>query len=227
MTLSVIATPLGNLGDISKRSLFELSRATLIIAEDTRSIKKLLTLLEIDFSHKQFISSHAQSSDSATARAISACGGHEYIALVTDAGTPGISDPGSHFIGLYKEAYPQAQVLPIPGPSAVISALSVSGFPVSHFEFLGFIPHKKGRMTLFSQLPQKAHTVVFFESPHRIIKTLESLKNTLEKRKIFIAREMTKQFETYLTGTSEEMLEHFTRHSEQVRGEFVVVIEPL
>jgi 16S rRNA (cytidine1402-2'-O)-methyltransferase len=116
--------------------------------------------------------------------------------------------------------------VPIPGASAVIAALSVSGFPSSHFEFLGFIPHKKGRQTLFTQLAATPHTVVLYESPHRILKTLESLKEVLGDRLIMVGREMTKQFEEYPVNTSGALLEYYTAHPDKVRGEFVIVVSP-
>jgi len=226
MILSIVATPIGNLSDISLRAKEVLSKATLIIAEDTRSTKKLLSLLEID-TKKHFLSSHAQSSQSSLEHALKACAEHEAIALVTDAGTPAISDPGSYFIAAFRAMFPEASVVPVPGPSAVIAALSVSGFPSSHFEFLGFIPHKKGRQTLFQSLALKEHTVVLYESPHRIIKTLESLSEAIGERQIMIGREMTKQFEEYPVATAAELLAYYLEHPDKVRGEFVIVISPL
>ncbi len=203
-----------------------LQEATLIIAEDTRTTGQLLKLLGIE-GKKEFKSSHAQSSPAELEKTLDACALHETICLVTDAGTPAISDPGSFFIQHFRTRYPDAIVAPIPGPSAVIAALSVSGFPSSHFEFLGFIPHKKGRQTLFQSLADKEHTVVLYESPHRILKTLESLRETLpHDRQIMVGREMTKQFEEYPVSTATELLEYYTSHPDKVRGEFVVVISP-
>lgn len=226
MTLSVVATPIGNTKDITLRALDVLSNATLILAEDTRSTKKLFSLLEIAYSDKEFISSHAQSSDHAIERALLACENHESIVLVTDAGTPAISDPGSLFVDLFRTRYPEATIVPIPGSSAITAALSVSGFPGNHFEFLGFIPHKKGRQTLFASLAAIEHTVVFYESPHRVIKTLESLIEAIGERYMFLGREMTKVFEEYVVGTPKELLVHLTEHPEKERGEFVFIIAP-
>ncbi len=225
MILSVVATPIGNLKDISLRAKEVLAEATLILAEDTRTTGQLLKLLEVE-GKKEFVSSHAQSTPSALQRALDRCADHEHIALVTDAGTPAISDPGSLFIDHFRTTYPDASVVPIPGPSAVIAALSVSGFPTSHFEFIGFIPHKKGRETLFKKIADTDHAIVCYESPHRLMKTLESLGGVLGDRRIMIGREMTKAFEEYPRGTTADLLTYYTTHPEKVRGEFVIVIAP-
>jgi len=226
MILNIVATPIGNLKDITLRGKEVLEQATLILAEDTRSIKKLLSLLEIRYEGKHFISSHAQSTPGALHKALEGCVGHEVIALVTDAGTPAISDPGSLFIHEFRRMYPESPVVPIPGVSAVVTALSVSGFPGNHFEFIGFVPHKKGRQTLFARIVLTEHTVVMYESPHRLIKTLESLAPLLRERPVMIGREMTKSFEEYPVSTAKELLEYYTQHSDKVRGEFVIVIAP-
>ncbi len=223
MTLYVIATPIGNLADCSPRAKEILGQATLVIAEDTRTTGQLLKLLGVG-GKKEFLSSHAQSSAQSMEKTLQACALHETIALVTDAGTPAISDPGSFFIQHFRAMYPESAVVPVPGPSAVIAALSVSGFPASHFEFLGFIPHKKGRQTLFQSLAAKEHTIVLYESPHRILKTLESLVEAIGDRPMMIGREMTKQFEEYPVKTAKELLGYYTEHPDKVRGEFVIVI---
>lgn len=225
MILSIVATPIGNLKDITLRAKEALGQATLIVAEDTRTSGQLIKLLQIGGS-KEFVSSHAMSSKNALTKALERCDSHEHIALVTDAGTPTISDPGSFFVSEFRKLYPQALVVPIPGPSAVISALSVSGYPADHFEFLGFIPHKKGRQTLFAQVANTEHTVVFYESPHRIIKTLTDLGAVIGDREIFIAREMTKVFEEYQFGTGAELAQYYTNNPDKCRGEFVCVVSP-
>ncbi len=226
MILSVVATPIGNLKDISERAKEVLEQATLIVAEDTRTSGQLFKLLQIE-GKKEFLSSHAQSSESALQKALERCSEHEYVALVTDAGTPAISDPGSFFISEFRKAYPDALIVPIPGPSAVISALSACGYPASHFEFLGFIPHKKGRQTLFARIRDIEHTVAFYESPHRILKTLEELHKNIGDREIFIAREMTKMFEEYRWASAQEHLLYYTNSPEKCRGEFVCVVAPV
>lgn len=226
MVLNVVATPIGNLKDITVRAKEVLLGATLILAEDTRSIKKLLTLLDIPLGGKVYISSHAQSTSGALQKALEACHGHAIIALVTDAGTPAISDPGSLFIQEFRRAYTEATVVPIPGASAVVAALSVSGFPGNHFEFLGFIPHKKGRKTLFNRIATLSHSTVMYESPHRILKTLEALAEVLGERPVMVGREMTKAFEEYPIGTAAELFSYYNSTPEKVRGEFVIVISP-
>ncbi len=225
MILSVVATPIGNLKDISIRAKDVLTQSTLILAEDTRTTGKLLKLLEISSKNKIFVSSHAQSSDKELKKAIERCFGHENIALVTDAGTPAISDPGSFFIQEFRKFYPEASIVPIPGASALVSILSVSGFSSSHFEFLGFIPHKKGRETTFKKIAETNHTIVFYESPHRILKTLESLHKNIEDRTIIIGREMTKQFEEYPIGTAKSLLDYFNSNPSKIKGEFVIVVK--
>jgi 16S rRNA (cytidine1402-2'-O)-methyltransferase len=227
MILNVVATPIGNLADCSPRAKAVLAAATLVVAEDTRTTGTLLKLLGIEGPKKEFVSSHAQSSETAQLKALERCKSHESIVLVTDAGTPAISDPGSLFIAGFRQMYPEALVVPIPGPSALIAALSVSGFPGNHFEFLGFLPHKKGRQTLFRALKETEHTVIFYESPHRILKTLESLIESIGERPILLGREMTKQFEEYPVGTAQTLLNYYIANPDKVRGEFVVVVAPL
>lgn len=226
MILYVVATPIGNLKDISLRGREVLTQATLIIAEDTRTTGKLLKLLGIE-GEREFLSSHAQSTEKELTKSLERCLDHEIIALVTDAGTPAISDPGANFINAFRSKFVEAQILPIPGPSALISAISVSGFKGNHFEFLGFLPHKKGRQTIFNSLKDKEHIVAFFESPHRILRTLESLTEVLGGREMLVAREITKQFEEYKTGTTQDLLDYYLNHADKVKGEFVVVIAPL
>jgi 16S rRNA (cytidine1402-2'-O)-methyltransferase len=224
MNLHVVATPIGNLSDCSPRAKEVLSSSTLIIAEDTRTTGQLLKLLNIE-GDREYVSFHAQSSANATKKALDRCNNHENISLVTDAGTPTISDPGSLFVSEFRKSYPDANIIPIPGASAVISALSVSGFPASHFEFFGFIPHKKGRETLFKKIAELDHTSVFYESPHRIMKTLESLEKYANKKKIFVAREMTKKFEEYKIGYPKEILEYYSKNKDKIKGEFVIVVQ--
>ena len=225
MILSVVATPIGNLKDITLRAKEVLEQATLIVAEDTRTSGQLLKLLQIG-GYKEFVSSHAMSSKNALQKALERCKSHEYIALVTDAGTPAISDPGSFFINEFRKLYTEASVVPIPGASAVISALSVSGYPADYFEFLGFIPHKKGRQTLFGRIGELNHVVAFYESPHRILKTLVDLGAIIGEREVFIAREMTKVFEEYRHGTCTSLSGYFAGHPDKCRGEFVCIVSP-
>ena len=144
--------------------------------------------------------------------------------MVSDAGTPTISDPGSILVSKIRASFPEIEIISIPGPSAVTSALSISGLPASDFTFLGFLPHKKGRETLFKEIAESERTMVFYESPHRILKALESLQKFVPERKIVIAREITKVFEQTVSGTPIEVLKYFTDYSDKVRGEFVVLV---
>ncbi len=227
MTLSVVATPIGTIADCSPRAVAVLTQATLILAEDTRSCKKLFSLIGVPLSGKVFLSSHAQSTRTSLEKSLDACVNHDHIALVTDAGTPAISDPGSFFIQAFRARYKEATIAPIPGPSAVITALCVSGFPSSTFLFLGFVPHKKGRQTLFEMIAKTEYTVVLYESPHRIMKTLESLASIIQDRFMMVGREMTKQFEEYPVGSAQDLYTYYQTHPEKVRVEFVIVIAPI
>lgn len=226
-SLYVVATPIGNIKDITIRAKEILEKSTLILAEDTRVAKKLFNLLEIPLSGKSFLAMHAQSSDFAMKKAILECGNHEHISLVTDAGTPAISDPGSLFLDTFRKTYKDANVYPIPGVSALVTGISVSGFPANHFEFMGFVPHKKGRLTFFQKIKDIEHAVVFYESPHRFIKTLESLVLNIPDRHIMVGREMTKAFEEYPRGSSEEILKYFNENKDKIRGEFCIVVSPI
>ena len=138
------------------------------------------------------------------------------IALVTDAGTPGISDPGSLLISKIREAYPELAIVAIPGPSALTAALSIAGVPTHEFIFLGFMPHKKGRETLFKEIAESERTIVFYESTHRILKTLESLSKI--NKKVTIVREITKIYEEVLQGTAEEIFKILTDIPEKQKG---------
>lgn len=225
--LYVVATPIGNIKDITYRAKEVLEKSTLILAEDTRVTKKLFNLLSISLIGKTFLSIHAQSSDSSIKKGLDFCLEHDEISLVSDAGTPAISDPGSDFVQAFRYRYDDSCIYPIPGVSAVIAALSVSGFPVNHFEFIGFIPHKKGRKTLFENLSKTEHSVVFYESPHRILKTLDSLISFLPERYIMVGREMTKSFEEYKIGFPKDILNYYEENKDKIKGEFCVVISPI
>ena len=229
-SLYIIATPIGNLEDITLRALRVLGEVDLILCEDTRVTKKLLAKYDIDTSTMSY---HANSAVSKTEKVIALLQEGKNIALVSDAGTPTISDPGSFLVKEVREKLVDTvAVVAIPGASAVVSALSVSGLPASEFLFLGFLPHKKGRETLFKKIEESKRTVVFYESPHRILKTLESLKihlgvGHLSERKVVVARELTKIHEEIVSGTADEVLVYFQNNNEKVRGEFVVMVSQL
>lgn len=231
-TLFIVATPIGNLEDISLRALRVLKEVDLILCEDTRVTKNLLTRYEID---KPTMSYHAQSKLAKVEKIIDLLEEGKNLALVSDAGTPTISDPGCLLVAQIRERFgSEVAIQAIPGASAVLSALSVSGFPSSEFLFLGFLPHKKGRETLFKEIASSKRTVVFYESPHRLSKALLSLKTHLEaelpsgaSRRILVAREITKMFEENINGTVLEVVDYFVEHPQNIRGEFVVVVEGL
>lgn len=225
-TLSVVATPIGNLADITLRALETLRNADAIACEDTRVTAKLLARYDIQ---KPLLIFHAQSGRQASARILSMLAEGKRIALVTDAGTPGISDPGSALVREVRDTLKEdARIETIPGPSAVGAALSIAGVPTDEFTFLGFLPHKKGRQTLFREIAESERTMVFYESPHRIEKALASLAEVLEEgRRVIVLRELTKMFESFQEGSASELAAHFKEHQDQVRGEFVVIVTPV
>lgn len=221
-TFSVVATPIGNLGDITLRALQTLREADVIACEDTRVTSKLLAKYEIE---KPLIIFHAQSGRIASDRILSLLASGKRVALVTDAGTPGISDPGNELVSQVRARLPDARIEAIPGVSALTAALSIAGAPTHEFTFLGFLPHKKGRMTLFKEIADSSRAVVFYESPHRIEKALTSLAEVLpESRTVTVARELTKLHESLVQGSPRQVAEHFKTHPDQVRGEFVVLV---
>ncbi len=224
----IIATPIGNLEDITFRAVRILGEVDLILCEDTRVTKKLLQKYEID---TQTMSYHQHSKISKIDKIFDLIKEGKEIALVSDAGTPSISDPGSFLVSKIREEFgDEIKIIPIPGASALISALSASGLIADQFVFLGFLPHKKGRETLFKEITETKRTVAFYESPHRIIKTINSLKEHFgenSKRKIVVARELTKMFEEIVSGSTHELLEYFEKNPDKIRGEFVVLVESL
>ena len=218
-TFYVVATPIGNLEDMTLRAIRILKEVDLILCEDTRVTKRLMDKYEII---NKTLSYHAQSESVKTDLILDHISNGKNIALVTDAGTPGISDPGSVLISQIREKYPQVKVVAIPGPSALTAALSIAGVPTHEFVFLGFMPHKKGRETLFREIAGSDRTIVFYESTHRIIKTLESLSGI--KKKVTVVREITKIYEEVLQGMAEDILKTLTDNPEKQKGEFVVIV---
>lgn len=219
-TLYIVATPLGNLEDITLRAIKTLKSVDAIACEDTRRASTLLRHLGI--SGKKLVSHHAFNEKKAITNILDLLEGGYDVAVITDAGTPAISDPG---FALVRAAYDiNARVIPLPGPSAVTTALSVCPLPVHNFFFAGFLPHKKGRKSKLEFLASLESTVVFYESPHRILKLLNEIEVAFPDSEVFIAREATKMHEEYLRGTPSEMIERLT--GEKTRGEFVVVVYP-
>ncbi len=213
--LYVIATPIGNLEDVSLRALSTLANVGFVLAEDTRVTKKLLERYNI----KTRLISYHQHSKLKKMDHIAKLAKDYDLALVSDAGTPGISDPGNQLIEFLLKKVEGLRVIPIPGAFAGAAALSISGLPSDKFIFLGFPPHKKGRNTFFQRLAGYDQTVVIYESRYRIIKTLNELAPY--KRKLVVCRELTKQFETIYRGSAEEIIQDL---GEDPKGEFVVVI---
>lgn len=220
--LYIVATPIGNLEDISARALRILREVDIIFCEDTRVTKKLCDRYEITTHLESY---HAHSTQGKEDYIISLLGEGKTLALVSDAGTPTISDPGVKLVSAIREQLPQIAVSPIPGSSALMSALSMSGISSAQFTFLGFLPHKKGRQTLFQEIIESDRTMVFYESPHRLMKTLHSLVETLpEQRTVGVARELTKIHESFIAGSAGEVYHYFDTHPDEVRGECVVII---
>jgi len=217
-TLYVVATPIGNLQDISERALQVLRDVEVIACEDTRVTKKLLNKYEIDTST---VSYHQHSKITKINYLLSLLGSGQSVALVSDAGTPGISDPGGKLVeAIYENG---GQVVTIPGPSAVTAALSISGLSTDRFTFLGFAPTKKGREKFFTQVAEAKITTVFYESPYRIIKALEQLQAVLSSdRTVVVCRELTKMFESVYRGSASEVMEQL--EADKIKGEFVVLI---
>ncbi|MCR4283699.1 MAG: rRNA small subunit methyltransferase 1 [Parcubacteria group bacterium] len=243
--LYIVATPIGNLGDITLRALETLKEVDLILCEDTRVTKKLLSHYDIK---KPLLSYHQHSKLSKIDKIAELLSEGKNLALVSDAGTPGISDPGNELIARLSEyaghayrqaghayrqaghAYRQAglinsdknvKIIPIPGPSSLLTLLSVSGIDVSKFLFLGFPPHKKGRKTFIEKIKESEYPVVVFESKHRLLKLLNEFRGS--DSHIVIGRELTKMFEEILRGSADEIYEYFENNPGKIKGEFVVI----
>lgn len=222
-TVYIVATPIGNLKDITLRALDALQNVDVILCEDTRVTSKLLAAYHIS---KSLISYHQHSKLTKTEAILKMLDEGKNIALVSDAGTPGISDPGGMLVeAVVKRFGGEVKIVPIPGANAAVAALSVSGFPSDTFRFLGFPPHKKGRKTFFESIADIEETVVFYESKHRIEKALQSLVQTIGERPIMVARELTKQFETLYRGTPADCIEQLAL--DKTLGEFVVVVRAI
>lgn len=215
--LFIVATPIGNLGDISARALDTLRSVQAVVCEDTRVTAKLLHHFGIQ---APTVSYHHHSPPARAARLVERLERGESLAYVSDAGTPGISDPGGKLVAAC--AARGITVVPIPGPSAVAAALSVAGLPLQNYLFLGFPPHKKGRQTFFKQIVDSEHPVVFYESTHRIVKALEELARLSPSRPLVVCRELTKTFETIYRGTADEVRRQLAASS--TKGEFVVIV---
>lgn len=215
--LYIVSTPIGNLEDITLRAVRTLKEVDLIAAEDTRTSGILLKKYEIT---TPMTSYHSYTTDAKLEHIVSQLKEGKNVALISDAGTPGISDPAYTLITRAIEE--NIQICPIPGPSSLLAALVMSGKAMHHFLYLGFLPLKKGRQTLLKSLADCPYTIVIFESPHRVLRTLEDLKTFLGDREIAICREITKIYEEALRMKISDAITHFKEKAP--RGEFVFVI---
>ena len=217
--LYVIPTPIGNLEDITLRAIRLFKEVDLVLAEDTRTTKKLFSHYEINTKLSSF---HMHNEHKVLSKYISRLKGGETLALVSDAGTPAISDPG--FLLIRECVIEDIEVDCLPGATAFVPALVNSGLPNEKFVFEGFLPVKKGRQTRLKLLAEEERTMVFYESPHRIIKTLAQFSEYFsEERKVSVSREISKMFEETIRGTTSEVLHYFEQ--KKPKGEFVIVVE--
>ena len=217
-TLFIVATPIGNLGDMTLRAIETLKAVDAVLSEDTRVTSKLLNHFEIK---KPLISFHEHTDEKKAFGLIERMKGGESMALVTDAGTPGISDPGNFLVKLATEA--GVVVVPIPGPSALGAIISVAGIDMHEFVFKGFPPHKKGRQTFFQAVAASEVPVIYYESPHRVLKNLALLAEFAPEMNVVLGRELTKMFEEIVRGKVTEVLEYFKLHPGKVKGEFTII----
>lgn len=226
-TLYIVATPIGNLEDITLRVLRILKEVDLILCEDTRITKRLLERYNIK---TPTLSYHQRSELKKINYIIGLLKSGKNLALVSDAGTPCISDPGSKLVSEAIKQCEGLRIIPMPGPSAVTAAAGISGFPIDKFIFMGFPPHKKKRKKFFEEIINAKYPVIFYESPHRIIKSLRNLHETDTKlntkltrnRNIVVARELTKKFETIYRGDIEKVIKDI--EAGEIKGEFVVIV---
>ncbi len=216
-TLYLVATPIGNLEDITLRAIKTLQQVDIIAAEDTRQTLKLLNHLQIK---KPLISYHRHNEEIKTDQLIKELENGKNIAIVSDAGTPIISDPGEEIVKVALQN--NIKVIPIPGPCALITALIASGISAKEFSFFGFLPlNKKNREEKIIQIKEDTKTSIIYEAPHKLIQTLQDLKTHIGQRKIVIAKELTKIHETYEKGTAEELIQKI----KEPKGEYVIIIE--
>jgi 16S rRNA (cytidine1402-2'-O)-methyltransferase len=233
--LYIVATPIGNLEDMTFRAVSALNEVDLVVCEDTRVTKRLLDHYGIETQAVSFYQNLKKGGAVKPVPKLNFLLGElkagKSLALVTDAGTPGISDPGNQLVAVAIEN--QISVIPVPGVSAVTTLASVSGIDLSEFVFLGFPPHKKGRETFFKKVIEISMPTMYYESPHRVLKNLQLLQSIVETRliaslhggkKIILGRELTKMFEEVVRGTVAEVLEYFQQNPSKVKGEFVIIV---
>ena len=224
--LYIVATPIGNLEDITLRALRTLKEVDLILCEDTRVTRKILDRYNIK---KPLLSYHHHSKLSRVDKIVEHLENGRDLALVSDAGTPGISDPGNELVGhvtcnmKHETQEGCVEIIPIPGPSAITALASVAGINMSRFVFMGYPPHKKGREKFFRRVAEMEYPVIYFESPHRLLKNLELLEKFKPDAKLIVGRELTKMFEEIVRGEIEEVHKYFKKNEKKIRGEFVII----
>lgn len=236
-TLYVVATPIGNLEDVTLRALRIFREVDYILCEDTRVTHNLLNHYEIKTST---ISYHQHSGDLKIGRIIDLLRSGKNLALVTDAGTPGISDPGGKLVSLVRKEFTDLnksenlsevetfKIESVPGPAAITTAVSIAGSGLDRFLFLGFLPNKKGRQTMLKEISASDYPVIVYESKHRIVKLLEELEKFNENKKpysLVVCRELTKMFESLYAGSAAEILAELMKDNNNLKGEFVVIIK--
>jgi len=224
-SLYIVATPIGNLEDITMRAVRTLKEADLIFCEDTRTTKKLLDHYKIVAETRSFYKSGKRGDRKPEPNfdyVLEELKNGKNIAFVTDAGTPGISDPGNRLVSKIVEN--GIAVIPIPGASALTTLASISGIDLTKFVFLGFPPHKKGRETFFKEVAILKYPVIYYESPHRLIKNLELMQKLDIQKNIILGRELTKMFGEVVRGSVSEVLDYFEDNKDKARGEIAVII---
>lgn len=221
MSFYIVPTPIGNLEDITLRALRVLKEVDLVLCEDTRTTKKLLSHYDIRTPLRSY---HSHSKLSQIDNILDDLEKGKNIAIVSDAGTPAISDPGSLLISKIRKEMPWVKIESLPGASAIASAFASSGIVGGEFVFIGFMPHKKGRETIFKEISESKRPIMFYESTHRIIKTLESLDKFCPKKRVIIIKEISKIYEDYFAGSASEVLKIFKENPEKTKGEFVVIV---
>ncbi len=217
-TLYIVATPIGNLEDITLRALRILKEVDFILCEDTRVTQKLLARYNIS---TPTLSYHEHSKITRVEQIIDFLNQGKNLAFVSDAGTPGISDPGGKLIAYVRDRIPDAPVVPVPGASAVTAAASIAGFSMDKFVFMGFPPAKRKRKKFFEEVCTARYPVIFYESPYRILKTLKELEVMARDLEVVVCREVTKKFETVYRGNVKDVLADISNH--KPKGEFVVI----
>jgi 16S rRNA (cytidine1402-2'-O)-methyltransferase len=226
MSLFVIATPIGNMGDITVRAIDTLGSVEVLLCEDTRVTGKLLQNLGIE-KKPRLLRYDEHVHHGVFSEIVTLLEQDKRIGLVCDAGTPGVSDPGAYLVDQIRKQYPHIPITPIPGVSAITTAVSIGGI-TDNWQFVGFVPHKKGRETFFNTICNiNDQAVIFYESIHRLSKTLHTLAKLVPNRKVAVARELTKLHEQYQCGSTTMVAEYFDQYPEKVKGECVLILYPV